>query len=65
MSLLKQRVKWEYEYHFGKEPWFPAYLDYKKNKDSESFRLNAALEEFFCYTIVLEEKLARLEDRLK
>ena len=57
MSLVKQRIKWEYEYHFGKEPWFPAFLDYKKNRNSESFRLNAAMEEFFEYVISLEEKL--------
>lgn len=54
--LVEQRIKWEYEYHFGKEPWFPEYLAFKKNKDSESWRSSAALEEFFCYVLSLEEK---------
>jgi len=57
MSLVKQRIKWGYEYHFGKEPWFSAFLDYKKNRDSELFRLNSSIEEFFEYVISLEEKL--------
>lgn len=59
--LVNQRIKWSYEYHFGKSPWFPAYLDYKRNRDSESFRLNSALEEFFEYTISLEERIRHSE----
>lgn len=60
--LVQQRIKWEYEYFFGKEPWFPEYLDYKKNRDSEFWRTNVALEEFFAYVMVLEEKVGNTKD---
>ena len=29
MNLVKQRIKWEYEYAFGKPVEFQAFLDYK------------------------------------
>ena len=63
--LVDQRMKWECDYFFGKEPWFPAFLEYKKNRRLESFRLNAAMEEFFEYVICLEEevKYAKAYDR--
>lgn len=53
---VEQRIKWEYEYFFGKQPWFIPYLDFKENRDSEHWSAHPQLEEFFCYVISLEEK---------
>lgn len=60
MNLVKQRIKWEYEYAFGKPVEFQAFLDYKKYRHTEDFRLNSGLEQFMEYTISLENKIAEL-----
>lgn len=60
MRLVKQRIKWEYEYAFGKPVEFQAFLDYKKYRDTEDFRLNASLENFMEYVISLENKITEL-----
>lgn len=53
--LVEQRKKWREAYFNGKEVWFPAFVEYKKKRHLESFRLNSGMEEFFEYVIVLEE----------
>jgi len=60
MNLVKQRLAWEVKYYLGAPHEFKAYEDYKKNRLSEHFRLNAALEEFMEYTISLENKITEL-----
>ena len=60
MNLVKQRLAWETRYALGEKHSFPAFTDYKENRLSEHFRLNAALEEFMEYTISLENKITEL-----
>ena len=55
--LIEQRLKWEQEYLEGKAPTFRAYLDYKKHRNTEYFRLNQSLEEFFEFVLMLESKV--------
>lgn len=57
MNLVKQRDQWKQGFTNGEKPSFPAFDDYKKNRDSEYFRLNASIEQFFEYVLFLEERL--------
>lgn len=57
MNLVKQRDQWKQGFRNGEKPFFPAFDDYKKNRDSEYFRLNASIEQFFEYVLFLEERL--------
>lgn len=57
MNLVRQRDQWKQGFRDGQEPFFPAFHDYKKNRNSEYFRLSASVEEFFEYVLYLEEKL--------
>lgn len=57
MNLVKQRDQWKEEFRNGEKPFFPAFDDYKQNRDSEYFRLNASMEQFFEYVLFLEESL--------
>lgn len=57
MNLVKQREEWKQRFRNGDKPFFPAFDDYKKNRDSEYFRLNTSMEQFFEYVLYLEEKL--------
>ena len=57
MNLVEQREKWKRGFRNGEKPFFLAFNDYRKNRDSEYFRLNASMEEFLEYVLYLEEKL--------
>jgi hypothetical protein len=56
MNLVSEREAWAESYGQGEAPELQAYLEYKKNRFSEGFRLTRALEKFFEYVIHLEEK---------
>lgn len=59
--LVEQRNGWYAEFEAGEKFDFPAYREYLKNRESNSFRMSGAMERFFEYVRYLEASKAERE----
>lgn len=56
-SLVAEREQWAENFINGNKPSNPALEDYRKFRNSESWRIHSSIEEVFEYILYLEKKL--------
>lgn len=57
VNLVKQRGKWLSHFRSGGFPSSQVLQDYRHNRDSESWRVSASVEELCEYILYLEEQV--------
>lgn len=57
VNLVKTRNKWRNEFKEGKKPFSPVLDDYRKNRDSEYWRVSQTAEVLLEYILYLEGEL--------
>ncbi|WP_210498341.1 hypothetical protein [Vibrio crassostreae] len=64
-NLVKTRNKWRKEFEEGKKPFSPVLDDYRKNRDSEYWRVSRTAEVLLEYILYLESELQLKDDDKK